>query len=107
MIDVADLDVIFLSYDEPNKEHNWADLRSKCPWAKRVDGVEGSDAAHKAAGEASSTERFILVDGDNIVNPALFDQQLDIDSMPADAVIRYQGLNIVNGLKYGNGGVSS
>ena len=107
MIDIADLDVIFLSYNEPNKEHNWADLRSKCPWAKRVDGVEGSDAAHKAAGEASSTERFILIDGDNIVNPALFDQQLDIDNMPADAVIRYQGLNIVNGLKYGNGGVSS
>ena len=107
MIDVADLDVIFLSYNEPNKEHNWADLRSKCPWAKRVDGVEGSDAAHKAAGEASSTERFILIDGDNIVNSALFDQQLDVDNMPADAVIRYQGLNIVNGLKYGNGGVSS
>ena len=104
---VLDYDVIFLSYNEPNKEHNWADLRSKCTWAKRVDGVEGSDAAHKAAGEASSTERFILIDGDNIVNPALFDQQLDIDNMPADAVIRYQGLNIVNGLKYGNGGVSS
>ena len=98
MIDVADLDVIFLSYNEPNKEHNWADLRSKCPWAKRVDGVEGSDAAHKAAGEASSTERFILIDGDNIVNSALFDQQLDVDNMPVDAVIRYQGLNIVNGL---------
>ena len=70
MIDIADLDVIFLSYNEPNKEHNWADLRSKCPWAKRVDGVEGSDAAHKAAGEASSTERFVLIDGDNIVNPS-------------------------------------
>ena len=61
MIDVADLDVIFLSYKEPNKEFNWLDLKSKCPWAKRVDGVEGSDAAHKAAGEASSTERFVLV----------------------------------------------
>jgi hypothetical protein len=107
MIDVADLDVVFLSYKEPNKEHNWADLRSKCPWAKRVDGVEGSDAAHKAAGEASSTERFILVDGDNIVDASLFDQQINIDSMPPDAVIRWQALNSINGLKYGNGGVSS
>ena len=107
MIDIADLDVVFLSYKEPNKEHNWADLRSKCPWAKRVDGVEGSDAAHKAAGEASSTERFILVDGDNIVDASLFDQQIDIDSMPSDAVIRWQALNSINGLKYGNGGVSS
>jgi hypothetical protein len=107
MIDIADLDVVFLSYKEPNKEHNWADLRSKCPWAKRVDGVEGSDAAHKAAGEASSTERFILVDGDNIVDPSLFDQQINIDSMPPNAVIRWQALNSINGLKYGNGGVSS
>mgnify|MGYP003113252306 FL=1 len=107
MIDIADLDVVFLSYKEPNKEHNWADLRSKCPWAKRVDGVVGSDAAHKAAGEASSTERFILVDGDNIVDASLFDQQIDIDSMPSDAVIRWQALNSINGLKYGNGGVSS
>ncbi len=107
MIDIADLDVVFLSYKEPNKEHNWADLRSKCPWAKRVDGVEGSDAAHKAAGEASSTERFILVDGDNIVDASLFDQQIDVDSMPPDAVIRWQALNSINGLKYGNGGVSS
>jgi hypothetical protein len=107
MIDIADLDVVFLSYKEPNKEHNWADLRAKCPWAKRVDGVEGSDAAHKAAGEASSTERFILVDGDNIVDASLFDQQINIDSMPPDAVIRWQALNSINGLKYGNGGVSS
>ena len=107
MIDIADLDVVFLSYKEPNKEHNWADLRSKCPWAKRVDGVEGSDAAHKAAGEASSTERFILVDGDNIVDASLFDQQINIESMPPDAVIRWQALNSINGLKYGNGGVSS
>lgn len=107
MIDIADLDVVFLSYKEPNKEHNWADLRSKCPWAKRVDGVDGSDAAHKAAGEASSTERFILVDGDNIVDASLFDQQINIESMPPDAVIRWQALNSINGLKYGNGGVSS
>jgi hypothetical protein len=72
-----------------------------------VDGVEGSDAAHKAAGEASSTERFILVDGDNIVDASLFDQQINVNSMPPDAVIRWQALNSINGLKYGNGGVSS
>ena len=106
IVDIVDLDVIFLSYNEPNKEHNWIDLKSKCPWAKRVDGVEGSDAAHKAAGEASSTERFVLVDGDNIVDPALFDQQLDLTNRSPNIAIRWRGLNNVNGLKYGNGGVS-
>ena len=55
LIDVADLDVIFLSYDEPNADENWADLKSKVPWATRVHGIDGSDAAHRAAGEASNT----------------------------------------------------
>ena len=35
------------------------------PWAKRVHGVEGSDAAHKACANLSETDRFITVDGDN------------------------------------------
>ena len=106
IVDIAELDVIFLSYKEPNKEHNWIDLKSKCPWAKRIDGVHGSDAAHKAAGEASSTERFILIDGDNIVDPSLFDQQLDLTNRAPNIAVRWRGLNNINGLKYGNGGVS-
>ncbi len=62
---VLDYDVIYLSYDEPNAEKNYADLLTKVPWAKRVHGVEGSDAAHKACAELSETDRFITVDGDN------------------------------------------
>ena len=45
---IINQDIIFLSYDEPNAEKNYADLCSKVAWAKRVHGVEGSDAAHKA-----------------------------------------------------------
>ena len=56
---VTDYDIIYLSYDEPNAEENYADLCSKIPWAKRVHGVEGSDAAHKACAELSETDRFI------------------------------------------------
>jgi len=47
-IKVIDQDIVFLSYDEPNAEKNYADLLKKVPWAKRVHGVKGSDAAHKA-----------------------------------------------------------
>ena len=32
---VADYDIIYLSYDEPNAEKNFADLCKKVPWAKR------------------------------------------------------------------------
>ena len=65
-IDVCDLDVVYLSYDEPQKEEFWVQIKNMVPWATRVDGVEGSDAAHKAAADASNTERFILIDGDNL-----------------------------------------
>ena len=65
-VDVADLDCVYLSYDEPKKEEFWVKIQNMVPWAKRVDGVQGSDAAHKAAAAASDTERFILIDGDNM-----------------------------------------
>ena len=32
---IIDYDIIYLSYDEPNAEKNYADLVSKVPWAKR------------------------------------------------------------------------
>ena len=72
MIAIKDVDIIFLSYDEPNAEENWADLKKKIPWAKRVHGVEGSDAAHKACADLSDTKHFVTVDGDTIVDPAVY-----------------------------------
>jgi len=105
-IDVADLDCIYLSYDEPKKEEFWAKIQNMVPWAKRVDGVKGSDAAHKAAAAASDTERFVLIDGDNMPYPEFFDITLDIKPEHEDCVFRWKATNAVNGLMYGNGGIS-
>lgn len=105
-IDIADLDTIYLSYDEPNKEEHWIKIKNMVPWAKRVDGVKGSDAAHKAAAEASDTSRFVLIDGDNIPDPAFFNLQLTLDDSNIDCVFRYRAKNHINGLMYGNGGLS-
>ena len=55
-VDVADLDCIFLTYYEPKREEFWAQISNMVPWAKRVDGVKGSDAAHKAAAAAAQKE---------------------------------------------------
>jgi hypothetical protein len=110
IIDVADLDCVYLSYDEPQKEEFWIKIKNMVPWAKRVDGVKGSDAAHKAAGEASDTERFILIDGDNMPNEDFFNIQLDFtnkDPSFKKAQFRWKAVNSVNGLRYGNGGMSS
>ena len=110
IVDVADLDCIYLSYDEPQKEEFWLKIKNMVPWAKRVDGVKGSDAAHKAAGEASDTERFILIDGDNMPEESFFNMQLDFtgkDPSFKRAQFRWKAVNAINGLRYGNGGMSS
>lgn len=110
IVDIADLDVIFLSYDEPKKEEFWIKLKNIVPWAKRVDGVEGSDAAHKAAALASDTERFILIDGDNMPQESFFNVQLDFTDKDPNfklAQYRWKAINHINGLRYGNGGISS
>jgi hypothetical protein len=107
IIDVADLDCIYLTYDEPKREEFWVQIQNIVPWAKRVDGVKGSDAAHKAAADASSTERFILIDGDNLPDHSFFNQQMALDDSNNDCVFRWRARNIINGLQYGNGGISS
>jgi hypothetical protein len=104
--DIADLDCIYLSYDEPKKEETWIKIQNIVPWAKRVDGVKGSDAAHKAAADASTTDRFVLIDGDNIPDPEFFNLQLKLDKDSGNKVFRWKARNTINGLMYGNGGLS-
>lgn len=106
-IDVADLDCIYLSFDEPKKEEFWLKIKNMVPWAKRVNGIKGSDAAHKAAAALSDTERFVLIDGDNIPDANFFNQTLEFaDEQWEQAVFRWRARNHINGLMYGNGGLS-
>jgi hypothetical protein len=107
MIKIIEQDIIFLSYDEPNAEKNYADLLAKVPWAKRVHGVKGSDAAHKACAKLSETEYFVTVDADNIVDPAFLEVEVDIDELglTPEHVFSWCGKVHVNGLMYGNGGL--
>lgn len=107
MIKVIDQDIIFLSYDEPNAEKNYADLLKKVPWAKRVHGVKGSDAAHKACAALSETEYFVTVDADNIIDPKFLEVEIDLDKLKLTEknVFSWCGKVHVNGLMYGNGGL--
>lgn len=100
---LADLDVVFITYDEANAEQNWANLKSQVPWAKRSHGIYGSDAAHKAAASMADTEWFVGIDGDNIIDPALFNGSVNIDAHTL--CYSWRSYNIINGLVYGNGGV--
>jgi len=102
---IEDLDLVYISFDEPNAEHNYADIMSKFPWAKRVHGITGFDAAHKAAGELSETDYVITVDGDAIVDSRFFKADIDLDNYRPNTVFSYNSINNINGLVYGNGGV--
>lgn len=103
---VIDYDIIYLSYDEPNAEKNYADLCKKIPWAKRVHGIKGSDSAHKACAKISETERFVTVDGDNIIDENFINQEIELDIPNAEkSVISWAAENTINGLVYGNGGI--
>ena len=110
IIEIQDLDCIYLTYDEPQKEEFWVKIKNMVPWCRRVDGVKGSDAAHKAAAEESDTDRFILIDGDNLPDFNFFDLTLDftgLDESYKKAQYRWRARNNINGLIYGNGGMSS
>ena len=102
---VSDLDFVYISFKEPNKEQNWADLKNKVPWAKRVDGVVGFDNAHKAAAEAAETEFFMSVDGDNVIDEKFLLETLDWTKTDKKKVHRWRARNNINGLVYGNGGL--
>lgn len=97
------LDVVFLSYDEPNAEANWRNLRECRRDAKRIHGVTGIDAAHRAVGHISGTENVFVVDGDTTINPDFWDMH---QALPLrGTVLSWASRNVVNGLTYGNGGL--
>lgn len=99
---------VFLSYDEPNRDANYKHLLTLCPNAQSVDGVKGSDAAHKQVADLVQSKRVIIVDGDNFVKPEFYKQTYDLGNIDFDnSVISFTGNNIINGQQYGNGGIKS
>jgi len=106
MVDMKALDVVFISYDEPNAERNFEALKAVCPRAKRVHRVKGFDAAHKAAARLSDTDLFVTVDADNTdVLPAVVNDRIDVPNLSLESVVTFSARNQLNGLIYGNGGV--
>lgn len=105
MIPVRDLDLFFLSYDEPQADAHFADLRYKHPAAKRIHGIKGFDRAHKAAARASRTAHFITVDADNLVDPAFFELAIDTAHLGPKTIVSWPARNATNGLVFGNGAI--
>jgi len=103
--EISEFDFVFLSYDEPNAESLYAELVNIVPWAKRVHGVKGFDAAHRACADVADTDFFVTVDGDNRISEQFLTVKLNISEGQDDHAWTWAGRNYVNGLVYGNGGL--
>lgn len=102
---ITSLDIFYLSYHEPYKEKIYNDLKSTYPSIKRIDGVKGFDEAYKMCARSSTTDNFVVIDGDNIVKNGFFDMNIPTEFINDQEVISFSAKNTVNNLEYGYGGI--
>lgn len=100
---LAELDVFFLSYDEPNAEANWLIAKKLIPTIKRVHGVDGFDAAYKLCALMSTTPYFVTIDADNEVRWQF--KYTEVEIVDGVGAYSWGAMNNVNSLVYGNGGI--
>ncbi len=98
-------DVVFISYNEPQADQNFASLLKLIPNAKRVDGVKGVARAWVTAAMLSETSHFFSVDGDLRLRTDFSWSIEDFQGASDRRVHVYRSLNAVNGLVYGYGSV--
>jgi hypothetical protein len=97
-------DVVFISYDEPDAEANWAILKAQCPRAQRVHGVAGMELALEAAADLSSTPWYYAVFAKTKLHER-FDFSFVPDYMQQPKHYIFNCHNTTNGLEYGHMGV--
>ena len=97
-------DIVFISYQEPSADINYATLKARFPYAKRVHGVKGIHQAHIEAAKKAVTDMVWIIDADAI----LFDS-FNFSYIPSvddqNTVHVWRAKNPVNELVYGNGGI--
>lgn len=97
-------DIFFISYHEPNADENWQKLKTRFPFAVRIDNIKGIHQAHIESAKQSFTRMFWVVDGDaDIVDYFNFD--FKVEDWDTDCVHVWKSINPVNNLEYGYGGV--
>ena len=95
------MDIIFLSYDEPNADENWEKLKAKHPRAKRVHGVPARTLAYITAALKSETDYFFAVFPTIEIDDS-FDFTFQPDRLKEPCHYIFHCKNPVNGLEYGH-----
>jgi hypothetical protein len=97
-------DIIFISYNEPQADENFARLKARFPYAQRVQGIKGIHQAHIAAAKKAFTKMFWVVDADaQILDTFNFDHI--VSEYDLENVHVWRSINPINDLEYGYGGV--
>ena len=97
-------DIIFISYNEPQADENFARLKARFPYAQRVQGIKGIHQAHIAAAKNAFTKMFWVVDADaQILDTFNFDHV--VSEYDLENVHVWRSRNPINDLEYGYGGV--
>lgn len=95
------MDIVFLSYDEPNADENWEKLKAKHPRAKRVHGVPARTLAYVTAALKSETDYFFAVFPTIEIDDS-FDFTFQPDRLKEPCHYIFHCKNPVNGLEYGH-----
>jgi len=98
------MDVIFISYDEPDADKNWQLLKNQVPRARRVHGVKGMELALEAAADVSQTPWYYAVFAKTKIYES-FDFTFVPDYMQQPKHYIFDCLNTVNQLQYGHMGI--
>jgi hypothetical protein len=102
--EIKPMDIVFLSYDEPDAEEKFKKLQSKYPRAKWCKGVNMRSLAYITAATMSNTDYFFFVTPKQIIDDN-FDFSFQPDRMKNPCHYIFSAKNPVNGLEYGHGAV--
>lgn len=102
--EVKPMDIVFLSYDEPNAQSQFEKLRKSYPRAKWCKGINMRSLAYITAAQMSETDYFFFVTPkQDLVESFKFDFQPDRMKNPCHYI--FNARNPVTGLEYGHGAV--
>lgn len=104
-IELDSLEAFFITYDEPRKDMNWANVRKQHSSITRIDNIKGFDKAHKLCASLCSARRLVTIDGDNELLPSFHSTNIKDALYDSEYILSWSSVNSVNGLTYGNGGV--
>ena len=97
-------DIVFISYNEPTADANYAALKERFPIAKRVHGINGIHQAHIKAAKKCFTKMVWIVDADAVIKED-FNFEYEVPDHQLDHVHVWRSQNPINDLVYGYGGI--